>query len=297
MKTTDPIDMPDLRLLPSSALVLHEHADEKRVARLEARLRTDGYLKNPPIVAAIPDTDKYVVLDGANRTSAVTRIGCPHVLVQLVDYNSDNVQLLTWHHLITGRRPDYFLQEIADVPGISLHPVPLAVARGALRAHNILAYVAVPVEENEDGRPGGSAVFAVDGLPGTDHHGTHTSNALLNSLVDTYKSDQQVLIHRSNTDDLDELLDYYDNVSGLVVFQPYKPSDILKLARTGAKVPTGITRHIINPRALRVNVPVSLLAGPESLEEKNAWWHEQFKRRLAANQVRLYQESTYLFDE
>jgi hypothetical protein len=46
-----------------------------------------------------------------------------------------------------------------------------------------------------------------------------------------------------------------------------------------------------------VNVPTSLLSGPEPLEQKSAWWHEQIKQKLAANEVRLYQESTYLFDE
>jgi hypothetical protein len=285
--------MPDLRLLPTEAMVLHEHADEKRVARLESRLRNDGLLKNPPIVVSIPGTDKYVVLDGANRTSAVKRLGYPHLLVQVVDYNSERVQLLTWHHLITGRKPDNFLHEIAKVPGLALQPVALGMARDALRKRDILAYVAMPVND----APGGSAVFAVDGMPGTDHHGTQASNALLNALVDTYKSDPQVAIHRSSTDDVNELVDYYDDVSGLVVFQAYKPEDIIKLAQAGTKVPTGITRHIISYRALRVNVPVALLAGPETIEEKNAWWHEQFKRKLAANEVRLYQESTYLFDE
>src|SRR5207248_2477418 len=154
MKSTDQINMPNLRLLPTEALVLHEHADEKRVVRLETRLRTDGFLKNPPIVAAIPGTEKYVVLDGANRTSAVMRLGYPHLLVQVVDYNSDRVQLLTWHHLITGRKPDNFLQEIAHVPGLALQPVPLDTARTALRNRTILAYVAVPMED----APGGSTV-------------------------------------------------------------------------------------------------------------------------------------------
>ncbi len=79
--------MPDLRLLPAEDMVLHEHADEKRVVRLQTRLRTDGFLKNPPIVAPIPGTEKYVVLDGANRTSAVKRMGLPHILVQVVDYD------------------------------------------------------------------------------------------------------------------------------------------------------------------------------------------------------------------
>jgi len=46
-----------------------------------------------------------------------------------------------------------------------------------------------------------------------------------------------------------------------------------------------------------VVVPLAFLCGDDSLEEKNAWWHEQLKAKLAANEIRLYQESTYLFDE
>src|SRR5215210_8801867 len=136
--------IPDLHLLPIEALILHEHADEKRVARLEARLRADGFLKNPPIVAPIPGTQRYVVLDGANRATAVQRIGCPHLLVQVVDYTSGQVQLQTWHHLITGRAPTTFLEEIAKIEGLVLQPAALEVARMALGNRAILAYIAVP---------------------------------------------------------------------------------------------------------------------------------------------------------
>jgi len=287
------VDLPDLRLLPIEALVPHEYADEKRVARLVNRIGADGFLKNPPIVAPIPGAEQFVVLDGANRCSALARIGAPHVLAQVVDYKSDQVQLLTWHHLISGREPSNFLQEIAGVPGLVLQPVSLDLARQALSARAILAYIIVPVPSKTNGY----SVYTVDGIPGTDHHGTETSTALLNAMVDTYKGDPQVSIHRVSTDELDDLMSYYDEVSGLIVFPPYTPDDIIKLAQSGAKVPTGITRHIISHRALRVNVPLTLLESPEPLEKKNAWWHEQVKRKLAANEIRLYQESTYLFDE
>jgi len=233
------------------------------------------------------------VLDGANRSSALANIGSPHVLVQVVEYKSNRVQLLTWHHLITGRDPATFLDEISRVDGLVLQAAPLDVARKALTQRAILAYIVLPAPQPGVEPP----VFMVDGTPGTDHHGAETSTALLNEMVNTYKGDPQVVIHRVSTDELDDLMSYYDNVSGLIVFPPYSPDDILKLAQTGARVPTGITRHIISPRALRVNAPMSLLLGEESLEEKNAWWHEQVKRKLEANEIRLYQESTYLFDE
>lgn len=284
-------DIPDLRILPTHSLVLHEHADDKRVARLVSRLQTDGFLKNPPIVAPIPRTDQYVVLDGANRVSALTAMGSPHVLAQVIDYNSEGVQLYTWYHLITGRTPDTFLEEIRRVEGITTEEATLQRARSALAARMILAYVVVPNEQN------GTLVYLIDGIPGTDHHGAVTSTALLNDMVDTYKGDPHVTIHRVSTDDLAELSAYYDRVSGLVVFPSYTPGDILKLATTGMVVPTGITRHIISPRALRVNMPMSILMSGDPLEQKTAWWHDQLKRKLASNEMRLYQESTYLFDE
>jgi hypothetical protein len=272
-------------------LVLHEHADSKRVARLESRLQRDGTLKNPPIVAPIPGTDRYVVLDGANRVSALVSMGSPHVLAQVVDYKSDDVQLYTWYHLITGRTPATFLDEIREVRGITVEEAPLELARSTLADKMILAYLVVPDERE------GTRVYLIDGVPGTDHHGTVPSTALLNATVDTYKGDPHVTIHRVSTDDLAELVQYYDHVSGLVVFPPYTPDDILKLATTGLVVPTGITRHIISPRALRVNVPIAILMSGDPLEQKTAWWNGQLKRKLAANEMRLYQESTYLFDE
>ena len=227
------MDIPDLRVVPTDSLLLHEHADGKRVARLEARLREDGYLKNPPIVAPIPGTYKYVVLDGANRSSALANIGSPHVLVQIVEYKSERVQLLTWHHLITGRDPATFLDEISRVDGLVLQAAPLDVARKALTQRAILAYIVLPAPQ-----PGVEpSVFMVDGTPGTDHHGAETSTALLNEMVNTYKGDPLVVIHRVSTDELDDLMSYYDNVSGLIVFPPYSPDDILKLAQTGARVP------------------------------------------------------------
>ncbi|HKP54852.1 MAG TPA: ParB N-terminal domain-containing protein [Chloroflexia bacterium] len=291
--TQSHFSIPELRLVLTEALILHEHADEKRVARLEARLRADGYLKNPPIVAPIPGTDQYVVLDGANRTSAVRRTGYPHILVQIVDYKSNQVQLNTWNHLVTGRAPATFLSEIRSVEGLVVEPASSSEARARLKARSIVAYVVTPSPSGEIG----STISSVNGLLSNANHTAHTSTGLLNAMVDTYKSDPSVVIHRVNTDDLDELGDYYDNVSGLVVFPPYTPDDILTLAGAGTKVPTGITRHVISPRALRVNVPIALLSSDESLEAKNAWWHEQTKRKLAANEIRLYQEATYLFDE
>ena len=93
------------------------------------------------------------------------RLHCKHVLAQVVDYKSNNVQLLTWHHLITGKEPANFLKEIAAVDGLRLYPVQLEQARAALADRSILAYIAVPLP----GEQSKSTVFMIDGVDGTEH--------------------------------------------------------------------------------------------------------------------------------
>ena len=73
-------DLPDLRMLRSEKLVPHEDCDPRRVVRLSERLKSEAMLKNPPIVAAIPETDKYVILDGANRALAFVNLKISHIL-------------------------------------------------------------------------------------------------------------------------------------------------------------------------------------------------------------------------
>jgi len=79
--THESTETPDLRIVAIDRLVEHEYNDEQRTAPLAKRLQAEGLLKNPPIVALLEDGDdpRYVVLDGANRTTARhhCRIGYP----------------------------------------------------------------------------------------------------------------------------------------------------------------------------------------------------------------------------
>jgi len=43
----------------------------------------------------------------------------------------------------------------------------------------------------------------------------------------------------------------------LVVFPHFDPAEVLELAGNGARLPAGITRHLIRWRALRINVPIA----------------------------------------
>ncbi|HMA38227.1 MAG TPA: ParB N-terminal domain-containing protein [Chloroflexia bacterium] len=281
--------LPDLRIVPLAEIVPHEQADPRRVARLSRRIAADNLLKNPVIVTPIPGSSRYMVMDGANRTAALGQVGARDVLAQIVHYDQPGVQLTTWHHLITGLPPNALLEAIAALPGLALAAGTPQEARAALAARQAVAYLVHPPHDDR-----AVAVYLLT-APQCD---ARTETGLLLEIVDLYKGKPETAIHRVGSDDIAEYLDHYDDISALIVFPPYQPSEILELARDGLRVPTGITRHIIPARALRVNVPLDVLRDPHtSLAEKNAWWHDHVKGKLADNEIRFYQESTYLFDE
>lgn len=274
------VSLPDLKILPLGSLVLHEQHDGQRSAPLLARLAADGVLLNPPVVAPIPGGSQYVVLDGANRVTALTEMGMPHIVAQVVDYEDEELTLDTWYHLVSGLRREEFHQSIDSLSAVALVEADLFSARASLARREALAYV---VYANGD-------VFTLHGQG--DLHGR---TARLNDVVDVYKTRGR--IYRANTDQVERLLPYHEAVTVLVVFPRYQPAEIIELARVGARLPAGITRHLIPCRALRLNMPLSVLRDERSLEAKNAYLQDWLKGKMSSRQARFYQESTYMFDE
>jgi len=105
---------PHLRIVPTARLLLHEECDPERVERLGRLLGADGMLRNPPIAAPLED-GTYVVLDGANRVTALRHLGVPDQVVQVVDYDDPGVQLDTWAHLL--RDDGFLVQHVASSAG------------------------------------------------------------------------------------------------------------------------------------------------------------------------------------
>lgn len=270
-------EMPVLRIVPTDALVLHEDADPRRVERLTRRMRDDGVIKNPPIVTPLSE-GRYVVLDGANRVSGLWALGAPHAIVQVVNY--ERVELDTWYHLITHMRRDRLFDAIRRVAGVRLTETTLADARQALDARAISAFIVCP---------GGDTYSIANGSTLADEA------RILVDISNIYRGAAN--IQRVRIADMAALTHMYDEVAALLVYPSFTRGDILALAESEAKVPTGITRHVIPGRALRLNLPLSLLESSESAEEKNVWLVQWEHERLAARAVRYYAESTYLFDE
>jgi hypothetical protein len=275
-------ETPDLRIVPLSLLIEHEYNDAQRTAPLAERLEAEGLLKNPPIVAPLEDGDeRFVVLDGANRTTALLSLGYPHILVQVVEYENPPVSLSTWHHVVCGLAVEDYLGTMRTLSGLSLSPMDLLHARAGLARRELLAYTVCA-----DGR-----VFAAH----TEARTLHEQNGLLNDMVDTYKTRGRLF--RAATDHVAEARQLYPDLTALVVFPKYEAAEVLSLARDGELLPTGLTRHLIQGRALRTNYPLSELRSDDSLEAKNQRLQAWLQRKLGSKEIRFYGESTYIFDE
>jgi hypothetical protein len=273
-------DLPDLRMLPVGKLVPHEDCDPRRIVRLGQRLKAESILKNPPVVAFIPESDKFVILDGANRALAFVNLKIPHIVAQLVSYQKSGVEVDTWYHVVTGMGISDFETELTKITGLHLQDSSLEQARIALKNHQAAAYVI-----------GEQGVRIVINATNSVQHDTR----LLNGLVSAYKG--KANIYRASNDIWEIQKPYYPDITALVIFPRLIPADILNAARNGEMIPTGITRHIIPHRALNINIPLDVLQADWSQERKGEWLHEWLMERMAANAIRYYSESTFSFNE
>jgi len=284
MSQTD-FRLPDLRFVPTEAVHPHEYHDPQRSQPLVARLRESGVLKNPPIVTQVGDgmrvEPRYVVLDGANRSTAARAAGWPHLLVQVVRYESPAVELYTWYHALTADARDILERGLSGIEGLEVIHHDRTHARAMLARREALACVVL----NE------GDVLVVQG-----GRTLHERNELLNALVHLYQD--RVPYTRVTSDSLTEARREHPEVQALVVFPRFDPAEVIDLASVGEHLPAGITRHLIRWRALRVNLPVSLCEDrTRTLDQKNAWLAAWTSERLTKRELRFYEEPTVLYDE
>jgi hypothetical protein len=204
----------------------------------------------------------------------------PHIVAQSVSYGDPGVELSTWHHVVAGMKLDEFEEALTRVTGLRLQTCSLEDARASLSTGDAAAYIVCA----------NSVRKVLDG----DRFGLHDIR-LLNDLVGIYKG--RADIFRASNDIWEIQAPYYPGITAIIIFPQYSPADILSLVRRGEKVPTGITRHTVPNRALYINIPLSILTAESSLADKREWLRQWLMEQMAANAIRYYAESTFLFGQ
>jgi L-serine kinase (ATP) / ParB family transcriptional regulator, heme-responsive regulator len=274
-------ELPDLKFLRIDSVIIHEWHDEQRTPPLIEKIREGGLFRNPPIVTPLQDdSGRYMVLDGANRVTALRSMGFPDILVQVVEPKHPGLRLENWNHVLWEMDSKVLLSDIRSIQDVN------------------------PVVMEDQGQPNimDDCGLALVQIPRgkkftlcTDAEELVVKVALLNAIVDCYKD--RCKLDRTMARDIHELEDIYPDLSGLIIFPQFKIQDVLVLAGQGYLLPTGITRFTVSPRALHVNYPLYELAADKPLEEKNEALQRWVQMRINKKGVRYYAEPTFLYDE
>jgi len=108
-------------LLNVDALLPHEEIINERLNELLKNMLELGAVDMPIIVAPIPGTKKYLIVDGHHRWAALKKLGARKVPAIVIDYFSPNVKVYTWFPGFKGDIND-FLNEI-KASGIKVKPI------------------------------------------------------------------------------------------------------------------------------------------------------------------------------
>jgi len=273
-------NLPNLRILPIESVILHEEHDAQRTLPLVEKLRANGIMRNPPVVMPLgDDTDRYMVLDGANRVTSLQVLEFPHIVAQVVESNNPQVNLRTWNHVVWGMNKKTLMASLRKVKGIELVKVNTHKSLDAPK------YVPMQVRF-----PDGSFYILQEepsDLP------THIET--MRNVVNTYKT--RASLDRTSQTLIDTFKKIYPDLAALFIFPSFKIKTVLKLAGQNIVLPTGITRFTVSPRALHLNYPLHELSSGKPLEYKQEYLEHWVEERVKKKGVRLYSEATFLFDE
>lgn len=275
-------DLPHLQIVPVDSLQSHEAVDADRVEPLIRALKDEGLLRNPPIVLPVTGRSaRYVVLDGANRTTALRHMGLATALVQVVHSDDSDVRVETWNHVVLGLSSADLLTIVGGIDGLTLSPTEIEHASFDLQTGDALCYISLPEGE----------VYKATCGPIRFQERV----VLLGELSASYARVGK--IERASVTSCEGLEKVYPALAGLVVFPRFEVGQVVTVAADGLLFPPGLTRFVVSPRALRINYPLEKLAGDDPIEAKQAELEAWIRQAVARRAVRYYAEATFLFDE
>ena len=192
-------------------------------------------------------------------------------------FDQHAVQLRTWCHA-TPVPLAGVLDGARSLPGHIVMPIPPLAVSDVLASPTTLSVLLDGRQRFASIHEGGPALSRVDAL---------------RRFVDLYERDMVRVDCDADTVEEQAHRLTVGSSRVLVAFPAFTRSQVVSMAMSGTLIPAGITRHVIRcGRALRVNLPLSLLEGALTVDEANA----ALQRHVATLQPRLYQEPTILYD-
>jgi len=269
-------ELPQLKIISTENLIFHEEPDDDRLLRLVSRLGGDGVLKNPPIVATFDNNGKYAIIDGANRVTALMKLGYKDLAVQIVNLHDPLLALYCWHHAVDRLGRDFFMGHISSMEKVSIREL----------------------EEDQKPLPGYlmHLIFRERKPIAIYKEGDIVSQVqTMNYIADLYI--HQPIFDRVSYINLENLRKHYPNFETLITFREFTKDDFMRIIASGVKLPAGITRVFLPKRALGLNVPLEIMKSELTLSDKNRWLDQYILHMVKNKTIRFYREPTFVFDE
>ena len=225
-----------LTVKPVSVLRPHEETIPEHVRGLAAEMQRDGIQRDPIIV----DQDTATVLDGMHRLAAFGVLKIENAVCCSVDYSSKSVSIGRWARVYTMRNGDSAADALASA-GMTRR-VTLAEAFDALES-----------------KEAGLAVLTSRAAY------LHPKKVELNGAIDAIEGfDRQSQVRRWERDfvpedDMDVPLQSERNL--VVLVRRLGKDDVVAAGRSGKLLPCKTSMHLIDPRPVAVNFPLSALNG------------------------------------
>ena len=269
--------LPVMEVVPLRDIRFHEEVDLARVAALIERLGADGVLRNPPIVARFPERQR-LLLDGANRIEALSRMGIAHALVQTEDFEDPELQLARWNHVVRAGEAAAILE--APPSGVRVRD---AGARNEAAEPGIAPVCRLV---RPDGR---EAVFLAVAEP--------AARAAALRAIAARCAHPRARLARIAHRDLDQVRLAHPEFGGLLEYAEVTKQGLRATADAGERLPSGITRFVVPRRVLGFDLPLSFLAMNLPLAEKRRRLDALVSERFQSGRVRYYAEPAFVFDD
>ncbi|MFD1887707.1 ParB N-terminal domain-containing protein [Paenibacillus wenxiniae] len=242
-----------LKMIDSSLIVLHENCEPARLEKTQNSIRSEGVLRHPPAAIKMKN-GKYLVIDGAHRTSSLQALGYSQIPLHIVGI--ENVVIDNWDHSISDINVIEYLKSQKNLVRIERFPLPERLL-AKMRNDSVSYYVYPYAQQNH---------FDI-----------------WHELISFYQNNYTVT--RIETDKEMELKPNMLRIS----YSTCTLREIEEVVSQNKVLPAGVTRFKINGRILNLQIPLSMLGN--SLKDATEWENMLNNRR---DSMRYYPESVYI---
>ncbi len=269
----------NLNIFKIKDIKLHETTETNRLRNIFDRISNSKHLMNPVIVGQY--NDELILIDGANRLSTLREIGCKLIIAQLTDYKDRKIKLRNWNHLVYDIGIDD-VKDFCDKNKFKYKETTYKEGKNFLK-NNLNSIL---ISDISCGKP------LLITLPKKFDDTIQRLNDFTKFYFNVHNFD------RSEEEiTFSDLCKYSRRKGVLVEFFKFKKEQIVKIANSKAKLPAGISRHILDTRVLHVRYEISKLKDDKDIEVKREDLNKYLISKIDTNKVRQYRESVIVFDE